>query len=137
MKYFTHGHSGHIEDQSAVAPAFTNYYGWGLDFALSKLRTWVHFAVPSPGGGSHGVRYIQLDFKTGSADAWISDVHVYDGDVKFQELHGKWTGSTTLDLGQVWTIHRALGVSVQCVRGVEGMDHGFRFLDIGADFVGV
>lgn len=136
MKYFVHGHSGHIQDASAVMPAATNYYGWGLDFVLSKLGTWVHFAVPSLGGGTHGVQHIQLDFKTGG-DCWVAEVHVYDGEVLFRTLQGHWTGSTVLDLGAVWTIHRGLGVSLHCVRGVESAAHSFRFLAVGADFVEV
>ncbi len=132
MKYFTHGHSGHIQDQSAISPAPTNYYGFGLDFGLSKLETWVHFAIPSVGDGTHGVQYIQLDFKAEGGS--ISDIHVYDGEVRFKELQGKWTGPAILDLGQVWKIYRGLGVSVLCKRNIDGSNL-FRFLDIGAEFV--
>ncbi len=135
MKYFTHGHSGHTQDESAVSAL--RYYGWGLDFDLSGLQTWVHFAVPSIGGGSYGVQYIILDFKTGSSDAWVSDVHVWDGKVRFQQLQGTWKEGTTLDLGRVWTINSGLGVSVNCKRGVESMSHNFKFHGIGADFVDI
>jgi len=138
MKYFIHGHSGHIQDENAIVAGKPKYLGWGLDFELSPgLETWVHFAVPSIGGGSHGVRYVQLDLKTGSADAWVTDVHVYDGEVRFQTLQGKWKALTTLDFGRVWTIHGALGISVRCVRGVENMSHRFQFLSVSADFVEV
>jgi hypothetical protein len=137
IKYFTHGHSGHIQDEGTIFAGRSKYVGWGLDFDLEGIETWVHFAVPSIGGGSYGVQYIQLDLKTGSVDAWVSDVHVYDGEVRFKTLQGKWNSLTTLDLGQVWTIHRGLGISVRCVRGVESMSHRFQFLDVGADFVEV
>jgi hypothetical protein len=135
--YYTHGHGGRLQNENSVT-SYPIYWGWGLDFDQSSgTSNWVHFAVPSLGGGTRGVRYIRLKFRTGSVDAWVSDVHVWDGNVRFATLTGSWTGSrdVLLDLGQVWRINRGLGISIQVNAGVEGMSHNFQFRSVGANFV--
>ncbi|MBI2486026.1 MAG: hypothetical protein HYW01_03530 [Deltaproteobacteria bacterium] len=135
--YYAHGQSGHIQDEGLVAN-YPFYYGWGLDFDLSAgSSNWVHFSIPTLGGGSKGVQYIRLKFKTGSADAWVSQIDVYDGNIKFKTLTGNWSGSkdVQLNLGQKWQINRALGISVRVNAGVEMMSHEFEFYAAGANFV--
>jgi hypothetical protein len=138
--YFTHGHSGRIEDEQAVVD-YPNYVGWGLVFGLHPATsTWVHFAVPSLGGGNRGVRFIRLKCMIESTDAWISDVHVYDGNILVQELKGHWANNLfdlQLDLGRVWKIQRGLGVSVKVNTGVEQLHNLFQFHAVGANFVPV
>ncbi|OGW17569.1 MAG: hypothetical protein A3G93_01340 [Nitrospinae bacterium RIFCSPLOWO2_12_FULL_45_22] len=138
--YWTHGHSGKIQDRSKVIPWANNSieYGWGLDFRLNPFNnTWVHFAVPSEGSGAKGVRYIRLKFTTQSNVATVTAIDVYDGNVMFKHLAGNWFGSQDiqLDLGQKWKISRALGISVRVGVGDTGSAQWFRFIFVGADFV--
>ena len=136
--YYTHGNSGHVQDDNLVV-SYPNYLGWGLDFALQPGNyTWVQYAVPTLGGGSKGVRYIRLKFFTGSADAWVSQIDVYDNEILFQTVTGHWANGTfdiQLNLGQVWRINRGLGISIRVHAGVENMDHRFVFESAGANFV--
>jgi hypothetical protein len=134
--YWTHGNSGHVQNKDALAdPQFE--WGWGLDI-IQKPGTsnWVHFAVPTL--GSKGVRYIKLIFLTYSADAWISEIHVYNGSQKIKEFKGHWTGGhnpLTLNIGSIQPITASLGISVKINAGVESMDHRVVFGAVGANFV--
>jgi len=135
------GHSGHIQDKTV-----TNYYagesfeyGWGLDIVQKPgTSNWVHFAVPGPAFSTKGVRYINLYFLTGSADAWVSDVDVYNGYTKVKSFTGTWADgwqNVTLDLGWIRPFSKGLGISVKINAGVESMNHRFVFATAKANFV--
>jgi hypothetical protein len=152
--YWVHGHSGHIQNENVIQPSFDpgwdpDWKGWkgwspgwtrgqGLHFVLNPgAFTWVHFAVPSVGEGSNGVRFIGLKFMTG-AGAWVSQIAVFDGNVKLKTLEGKWSDGPfdlKLDLGQVWKINGGLGISVRVGAGKDWLSHEFQFHSAGADFV--
>jgi hypothetical protein len=136
--YWTHGHSGHVQNKDALQdPQFE--FGWGLDIIQEPgTSNWVHFAVPTLGG--KGVRYIKLIFTTGSVDAWVSHVDVWNGSQKLKTFTGSWSDGhnpLTLDLGKIRPITAALGISVEIKAGVESMDHKVVFGAAGANFVTV
>ena len=125
----THGQDGNIEYGANVQAAARDRAGWGLDFTQkSGLTNWVHFAIPSVHGWS--VRYIALKFWTGSVDAIVDKVHVYDLNNKIDEFEDLgWSGGwliKTLDLGAP-VMTSAVGISVQVGAGVEMMSHRFVF----------
>ena len=139
-----HGHSGQIQNPSGVSGGPTE---GGLKFTLKDLSTSVHFAVPSRSqsyttstatAAQWKVRYLRLKFWTGSSDACITKIHVWDGDLLLKEINyssdKSWYGlqDLTIDLGKKWRILRALGVSVEVSRGVESMNHDFAFYSVGA-----
>jgi len=145
---YTHGHSGHIQDESAVSGLTPT--GGALRLTLSGLNTFVHFAVPSKPlsyntstatGTQWKVRQLHLKFQTGSADARITRIEVWDGNIQFKVIDYGWDSGLyggqdiNIDLGKSWRIYRALGVTLKMERGVEqgtpGM-HDFYFYAVGA-----
>ena len=141
---FTHGTTGRIQ---APASYSGTTYGWGLDFNLNSTYAWVHFAVPSTTYSYNNfygaakqwkVRYLRLKFVTGSSDIRVTKIHVYDGNILFKVIDKTfatgWYGSNDLlvDLGQLWNIYRALGVTIEVDRGVESVSHNVKFYAVGA-----
>lgn len=125
----THGHSGHIEFEQRIEDTGRTHIGWGLDFVQkSGLTNWVHFAVPTRFGQT--TRFIALQFLTGSVDAIVRDVHIYDLGTKVREFNNvNWTGdlqAQILDLGS-GRAFSALGISIGIGAGVEQMSHRFLF----------
>jgi len=137
--YYTQGTSGHIEWKANIAAAARDRAGWGLDFSLrSGRRNWVHFAVPTLGNWNKGARYIKLKFYTGSVDADVTDIHVYNGSVKvFTKAVNYSNGwrTVTIDMGSKKRFTRGLGISIGIAAGVESMSHRFMFSSAGANFV--
>ncbi len=131
-----HGHSGHIEFQDRVQ-SDRQHLGWGLDFQQkSGFYNWVHFSIPVPWGSK--VQFVGFMFETGSADAFISRVDVYDGGDKIYQQNGltlsgdkRWH---VIDMGEEFTIDEALGISIQTATGVEMMSHQFIFYTAGAQW---
>lgn len=121
----THGHTGNIEYIDRVHTLDRVHIGWGLDFVQSSgLLNWVHFAPPSIFGQK--TRYVAIQFSTGSVDAFIDSVHVYDLGTRVKQFNdlGLSGGLQTkiLDLGSDMTF-AALGISVEVKAGVESMSH--------------
>lgn len=139
--YWTHGNSATIQDKTVTDYWAGNSfeYGWGLDIRQKPgTSNWVHFAVPTLGNTNKGARYIRLRFWTGSADAFVSDVHVWNGETKVKEFTGPWSGgwqTVTLDLGSVVSFTKGMGVSMKINAGVESMNHRFQISGAGANFV--
>ncbi|NEX22344.1 hypothetical protein G3480_18880 [Thiorhodococcus mannitoliphagus] len=124
-----HASGGQIEYEDRIATTDRTHLGWGLDFEQSPgLYNWVHFAIPWTHGKT--ARFDALQFETGSVDAYVDQVHVYNlGErVKvFSDLD--WSGNLqtrALDLGDNLTFS-TLGISVGIAAGVEMMDHNFVF----------
>jgi hypothetical protein len=141
--FFTHGHSGHVQDLSVVTTA---PFGDGLDVTLTTgLFTWVHFAIPSKTLSSTAgvvkqskVRYLRLKFGTANGDIRLLKVHVWDGNSRFVVIEKDWASGwygnqdVLIDLGKAWNIYRGLGVSLEIDRGVESVDHTVTFRSVGA-----
>ncbi len=126
----THGQSGSVEYPSRLDSLDQVHIGWGLDFDQSPgLTNWIHFAPPSLHGQQ--TRFIALQFLTGSNDAIVKHVHVYNLAAKVKEFNNvNWTGGPlqiqVLDLGESMTF-TALGISVGIGAGVEILSHRFWF----------
>jgi len=136
--YWIHGHEGHVEFMDNVAdPAL--HRGWGLDiYQHSSTDNWVHFAVPTIGDATTGVRYIRVKFYSPSSDSWVSEVAVYNGKDPIGGKTGKWAnGEKTInvDLGAVTNFSCGLGISVKINAGSEKASHEIVFRAVGANFV--
>jgi hypothetical protein len=136
----THGQSGHLQDSSVTSVPV--YWGWGLDFVLNCgtiLCEWVHFAVPTV-WGEH-TRYVGFEFATGSIDAVVSQVDVWNGNTRvasFAGLNWNTTGPNdvqlkVLDLGSDISFE-SIGISIGLSKGVESMSHRFLFHEACAEF---
>jgi hypothetical protein len=137
--YTVHGQSGHIQDPSLVSniSPFV-YYGWGIDITeKAPSSNWVHFSVPTNVAPTQGVQNVRVTFKTYIPDAWISQVDVYDGNVKIKSFFGHWTGVKTLylKLDSITTITQGLGISVKILAGVDSGDHRIVIYGVAANVV--
>jgi hypothetical protein len=131
-----HGHSGHIEYPDRVMSE-REFLGWGLDFEQSSgLWNWIHYSIPVPWGTR--ARYLGVHFETGSIDAFISDLHVYDGGSKIYSETGvnlsEGPSWYVLDMGEEKLIDEALGLSIRVAAGVEMMSHRIIIYAVAADW---
>jgi len=114
------------------------YAGWGLDFLLNSGQVnWVHMPVPT--GPNTKARYIRVKFYTGSVDAWVSAIHVYNGNGKVKEFldlsYSNGWKDIMLDMGSTINFLRGMGISFEIKAGVEMMSHRMIFSAAGANFV--
>jgi hypothetical protein len=136
-----HGQNMQIENPDRLARQL--HVGW-CTFVEGKPGTenWFHFAVPTP-VIINDVRLqadsVMLCFATGSVDAFVRDVHVYDGRTRIAEFNdvnlSKTQDFVRLTLPGAPAVLRALGISVGVGFGVEAMDHGMEFFAVGCDLV--
>ena len=131
-----HGHNGHVEYADRVE-SDREFLGWGLDFEQSPgLWNWIHYALPVPWGRS--TRYVAVRYETGSIDAFISDIHVYDGGTKIYEEAdinlSEGPAWYVIDMGEHMFIDEALGVSIRVAAGVESMSHRVIFYAVAGDW---
>jgi len=136
---YTHGHSGSVQSPGNVTGLLP--MGWGLQFAVKPgVGTWVHYAVPTTtksGTKQYAVRHLRLKFTTGSVDAYLRHIHVWDGNVRFvtlSDVNLSEVQDIKIDLGQNWNVYRGLGVSLEFVAGVESMSHQVEIQAVGAQF---
>jgi hypothetical protein len=136
-----HGHSMQVEYPDRIARHERN--GWGTDIeGKPGTGNWFHFAIPTP-VVINDVRLqadsIMLCFKTGSLDAFVKDVHVYDGGTRIAEFNdiflSKEQPFARLVLPGAPLMFQALGISLGVGFGVEMMDHLMSFFAVGCDFV--
>lgn len=129
------------EVQNPAATDGVVYFGWGPDFtAKSGSTNWIHFPIPGPGATNKGARLIKVNIYCGSADVWVSDVHVYNGSSKVYAVTGSWSDgykTINLDLGSVMKFDRGLSVSLKLNAGVESMSHRFFLNGACANFVNI
>jgi hypothetical protein len=109
-------------------------------------ENWFHFAIPTP-VIVNDVRLqadsIMLRFDTGSVDAWVRQVDIWDG---WNKIWTSFDSTPNLNWsGQHWfervtvpgtpAMGFGMGISVGVSFGVEAMDHGMKFYGVGCDFV--
>ena len=132
---------GNVATVERPANCSFTYFGWGLDLTENPSTTnWIHLPVPTQFGGTLGAQLLRLKFRTFSSDAWVSDIHVYNGDVRVKEFTGlNLTGDVThnlkLDLGSKMSFNRGLSFSIFIHAGIESESHRFIFSSAGAKFV--
>ena len=130
---------GNAAEVENPADCTYKHFGWGLDIDQNSGKwNWVHIPVPSKAGGNWRARYIRLQFYTGSADAFVSEIHVYNGNTKVKEFkdltYSNGYKEVQLDLGYKMSFHRGMGITVKIGAGVESMSHRFIFSAAGANF---
>ncbi len=136
-----HGRTLQIEYPDRIAAE--SRIGWGA-WVEGKPGTinWFHFAIPTPviiNDVRLQIDSVLLVFKTGSIDAIVRDVHVYDGPWRiavFDQVN--LTGNqplVRLTLPGTPAVGQGLGISLGVGFGVEAMDHTMEFYSAGCDFV--
>jgi len=135
-----HGHSMHVEYPDRVASERRTGFSINIEGKPGSTN-WFHFAIPTP-VLINDVRLradsVMLCFKTHSVDAWVRDVHVYDG-YTLIAVHDKVNMSKdhlferfiVPDRPEVWL---GIGISIGVSCGVESMDHHMEFFAAGCDF---
>ena len=136
-----HGHSMQIEYPERLASQ------WRAGFSITvegkpSSTNWFHFAIPTP-VIVNDVRLradsVILRFKTASVDAWVRDVHVYDGETRIA-VHDKVNLSRDHLFERFYIPDRpevqwGIGISIGVACGVESMDHHMEFFAAGCDFM--
>ena len=131
------GNAAHVEN---LADCTYKNFGWGLDIAQNPgFANWVHMPIPSKAGGTWGAQTFKLRFYTGSVDAWVSDVHVYNGDNKVKEFTGLtysdgWK-TVQFNLGKKVLFTKGMSLAIKINAGVESMSHRLIFSGAGANFI--
>jgi len=136
-----HGHSMQVEYPDQIARH--DRKGWGTDiWGKPGTENWFHFAIPTPviiNDVRMQVDSVLLSFETASADAFVRDVHVYDGWNRIAMFDGvNLSGNQSVvrfTLPDTPAIGLGLGISLGVGFGVEAMDHLMRFYAAGCDFV--
>jgi hypothetical protein len=117
--------------------------GWGTVVeGMPGSLNWFHFVIPTPvivNDVRLHAHSILLSFSTGSVDAFVRDVHVWDGSRRiaaFDNVHlvpGE--PSSRLFIPDAPAMGFGLGISLGVGFGVEPMDHSMTFYAAGCDFV--
>lgn len=139
---WSHGHSMQIEYPERLssiqrAGFYTKIIG------KSSTRNWFHFAIPTPvivNNQRLRVGSVLIRFKTGSGDAFINAVHVYDGERKIASfdnlnLSPKQFETKRFKIPKNPKIKFGLGISIGVSFGVESMPHNMKFSSAGCDFL--
>ena len=136
-----HGHSMQIEYPDRVASQRRAGFSINVEGKPSSTN-WFHFAIPTP-VIVDDVRLradsVMLRFKTYSVDAWVRDVHVYDGE-RLIAAHNQVNLSKEHLFERFFIPDRpevlwGIGISIGVACGVEMMDHHMEFIAAGCDFM--
>jgi len=136
-----HGHSMQIEYPDRIA--YQRRTGMSFDIeGQPGTDNWFHFAIPTP-VIVNDVRLrastVLFCFKTYSVDAFVRDVHIYDGVFRIAEFNNINLSmdqpSVRLDVPGKPAMGWGLGISLGVGFGVEAMDHRMEFFAAGCDFV--
>ncbi len=104
---------------------------------------WFHFPIPTAvivDDNRLRVGSVMIRFRTGSADAFVKSVHVYDGEKKIAShdnltLAPKDWETPRFDVPGHPEIRWGLGISIGVGFGVEMMSHRMEFAAAGCDFL--
>ena len=136
-----HGHSMQIEYPDRIA--YQRRTGMSFDIeGKPGTDNWFHFAIPTP-VIVNDVRLraskIMFCFRTYSIDAFVRDVHVYDGGGRIAEFNNINLSMeqpfVSLDVPGEPAMGWGLGISLGVGFGVEAMNHLMEFFTAGCDFV--
>jgi len=136
-----HGHSMQIEYPDRLASQWRAGFSFTVE-GKPNSTNWFHFAIPTP-VIVNDVRLradsVMLRFKTSSVDAWVRDVHVYDGE-NLIAVHDKVNLSKDHLFERFMIPDRpevlwGIGISIGVSCGVEMMDHHMEFIAAGCDFM--
>lgn len=136
-----HGHSMQIEYPDRIASQRRAGFCMRLE-GKSGTNNWFHFAIPTPviiNDVRLRVDSVLLRFTTGSIDAFVDNVHVYDGEVLIA-AHNNLGLSLSNAMERFAVPNKpfmqwGLGISIGVGFGVESMSHNMDFIAAGCDFV--
>lgn len=136
--YWTHGHSGHVQDPSTVTTVVPR--ATGLEINMYDSTAWVHYAVPTVGDATRGARLIRVRFNiVGGMDSRISGVRIYNGNVLVKTFTVNWHTpgwqTVTLDLGAIKLFPHGMGISLQLYAGPDSLTDSIIIAGAGANFV--
>ncbi|HOI93644.1 MAG TPA: hypothetical protein PK250_02965 [Syntrophobacter fumaroxidans] len=136
--YWTHGHSGHVQDPSTVTTVVPR--ATGLEINMYDSTAWVHYAVPTVGDATRGARLIRVRFNiVGGTDSRISGVRIYNGNVLVKSFTVNWHTegwqTVTLDLGAIKLFPHGMGISLQLYAGPDSLTDSIIIAGAGANFV--
>lgn len=107
-----------------------------------STTNWFHIAIPTPlivDDVRLVIDSVMLRFKTYSVDAWVRDIHVYDGDIMIAAHNGVNLKNDHLFerfvVPDTPPVFNGIGISIGVSFGVEPMSHHMEFFSAGADFV--
>lgn len=117
--------------------------GWGVDLEGAPGSTnWFHFAIPTPvivSGDRLRLGSVLVDFETGSIDAFVEHVHIWDGRHRISEHNNvnlsERVGMRRFDVPDDPPVREGIGISIGVGFGVEPMSHQMKFFSAGADFL--
>lgn len=117
--------------------------GWGIDLeSPAGSENWFHFAIPTPVVVSDRrlrVGSVLVDFETGSTEAVVNHVHVWDARRRIAEhnnlnLFGQ-VGVRRFEVPDSPPVWEGIGVSIGVGFGVEPYSRQMKFFSAGADFL--
>jgi hypothetical protein len=135
-----HGNTMAIEYPDRIA--FQEHVGYHFEVEGNPgTSNWFHFSIPTPviiNDVRLRIKAAMLVFATDSVDAFVRDVHVYDGSKRigvFDDVYlSENAGFVKFDLPDRPQVFWGIGISVGVGFGVEMMGHRMRFLSAGCDF---
>jgi len=135
-----HGHSMQVEYPDRIASVRRAGFSINID-GKPGTSNWFHFAIPTPvliDDVRLRIDKAMLRFTTGSVDASVKNVHIYDGEKLIAE-HNNVNLSKENYFAEFVVPDRplvlwGLGISIGVGFGVEMMDHHMDFIAAGCDF---
>ncbi len=135
-----HGNTMEIEYPERIA--FQEHVGYHFQIEGNPgTSNWFHFSIPTPviiDDARLRISAAMLLFETDSVDAFVRDVHVYDGGTRiavFDDVYlSENAGFVKFDLPERPEVSWGIGISVGVGFGVEMMGHRMRFISAGCDF---
>lgn len=139
---WVHGHSMQIESEDQLYLIRRT----GMSIIIggnSGNYNWFHFAIPTPvivNGNRLRADSVMVRFKSASADAFVTAIHVYDGEKRiamYENLHlnpNNWEWPR-FDVPGHPEILWGVGISIQVGFGVENVSHKMEFSSAGCDFI--
>lgn len=135
-----HGHSMQIEYPDRISAQWRAGFGLNLE-GRAGTENWFHFAIPTPviiDDRRLRADSVMLRFTTASVDAFVRDVHVYDGEALIAVHNGLYltleNAFVRLPIPDRPFVFWGLGISIGVGFGVEMMDHHMDFISAGCDF---
>jgi hypothetical protein len=135
-----HGHSMQIEYPDRIADLWRAGFYARLE-GKPGTENWFHFAIPTPviiDDARLRIDAAMLRFATGSVDAFVRDVHVYDGEARIAAFNDVYlsenNGFAKFALPERPEVRWGIGISIGVGFGVEMMDHTMNFISAGCDF---
>jgi len=136
-----HGHSMEIEYPERMAAAIRRGYAYQVE-GMPGTNNWFHFAIPTPviiNDVRLQVDSIMLRMTTGSIDAFVRDVHIYDGENRIAAHNDVYLAEelafVRFEVPETPYLRWGLAISLGVGFGVEMMSHAMDFISVGADLV--